>query len=797
MKKTYHFSVRELVEFVLRAGDIHSSGSGKLDHERAVLGTRIHRRIEKQLEKKGCLTEIFLKYERDLAEFCFHVDGRADAIQPDSQRPVIIEIKSTDLEPDRLSEELYPLHWSQALCYAYIYCEAHHYAVCDIKLIYCNIETFQTREFIKAYTFTDLEIFFLDLVEQQVRFIELMFHWQITRNQSLTALKFPFGDYREGQRELAVAVYKTIKSSNKLFAEAPTGIGKTMSTMFPALKAMGEDRYDKLFYLTAKTTTRTLPKQAVDILKEKSELKLITTILYAKEKICANAKMLCNPEDCPYAKGHYDRVNAAIFDALSVGDTTVFDMETIRRYADRHTVCPFEFVLDLSLWSDCIICDYNYVFDPKVYLRRFFGEDGRSERFVFLIDEAHNLADRAREMFSVSIEKPDFMDMRQYTKDIYPQLSDALGAVNRHLIQKGKQETVEILGKAYVFSQQNDETLVELVSDAVAASGVFLEEHPRDAFYERYLQLYFGMTFYLKISELYDNNFCSYYQKEGSDGIYKILCLDPSTQLKKSFEKAVSSILFSATLIPMQYYFHLLGGGDTDNRLSLPSPFVPENRCILSATDIASSFKKRELYYEKTADYIYKVYLAKPGNYIAFFPSYKYMQIVEEIFRIKYPGVETILQSRGATDTEREDFIASFRDDAAQQRVGFCVLGGVFSEGIDLKGNRLIGAVLVGVGLPQISVDRELIKEYYDFKARENYEVLQGFDYAYVYPGFTKILQSAGRVIRSEEDRGVIILLDERYHTQKYLDIFPNEWKNIRYVQIEDIDNILKEFWND
>ena len=794
MKKTYHFSVRELVEFILRAGDIFSGGRGRLDNERAVLGTRIHRKIEKDLQANGKLVEVFLKYETSFPEFDLTVDGRADAIEPSIDKPVIIEIKSIDLELAKLTEDYNLLHWAQALCYAYIYCLQNKYEKCSVKLIYCNIETFATKEFIKDYTFDELEVFFSDLLKKQLQFLYLLHNWIAVRDESLKELKFPFDKYRDGQRQLAVSVYKNIKSGNKLFAEAPTGIGKTMSTIFPSLKAMGEKLCDRIFYLTAKTTTRMLPKQAVEVLREKSGLKLITTTLYAKEKICKCASVLCNPEDCKYANGHYDRINNAILDALA--SATMFDMDKIHELSEKHSVCPFEYALDLSLWSDMIICDYNYVFDPNVYLRRFF-EEGNTDRFVFLIDEAHNLADRAREMFSISLEKRDFMDFKNYLKNDFPMLSNALSEVNKHFIAKGKQETIVVLEKEYVFSQENDIHLTELITDVITASGEFLEEHPKNEDYDRYLQLYFDMVFYIKISEMYDSNFCTYYRHEGSDGFFKVLCLDPSVQLKKSFEKSVSSVLFSATLIPMKYYFGLLGGADTDNTLMLPSPFVPENRCIISATDISSSYKKRELYYEKTADYIYKTFCAKPGNYISFFPSYKYMQTVYEVFKIKYPDVDTIIQNRKSTDAEREAFIDSFKDDEEQARVGFCVLGGVFSEGIDLKGNRLIGTILVGVGIPQVNIERELIKEYFDYKARENYEALQGFDYSYVYPGFTKILQSAGRVIRSEEDRGVIVLLDERYNSQKYVDIFPSEWQGVQFTDIKGVDGILKEFWQE
>lgn len=794
MKKNYHLSIRELVEFILREGDIDSSGGGRLSNERAVLGTRIHKTVERRLEKLGYISEVALKHERSLEEFDISFDGRADAIKPDINNPVIAEIKSTDTELERITESYNKLHWAQAECYAYIYCRDNEIEKCDIKLIYCNIESFASKEFTKSYTFNTLREKFEKIEKEYLNFIYLLFNRHKARNISLKNMKFPFESYREGQRKLAVSVYRAIKSGIKLFAEAPTGIGKTMSTLFPALKTMGEELCDKIFYLTAKTTTRTLPKQAAEILKEKSGMDIISVTLYAKEKICKCAKPLCNPEDCKYSRGHYDRINQAVFDAIA--SENILDMERINAYADKYTVCPFEYALDLSLWSDLIICDYNYAFDPNVYLRRFF-EEGNTERFVFLVDEAHNLADRAREMYSVELDRKDFKYFGNYVKKLYPMLYRAIASANNYLRNKAKGELTEFFGDSYIFSTENDDTFYDLVSDIIAASGDFLDEHPKNEEYDKYLQFYFNLVFYIKLSDMYGSNFCTYYKHVEDGGIFKVLCLDPSPQLKKSFEKAAASILFSATLIPMKYYFNILGGADTDDKLSLPSPFVPENRCIISATDVSASYKKREFYYEKNADYIFKVFNGKRGNYIAFFPSYKYMHTVYEIFKIKYPDVDTVMQSRSATDKERDEFIESFRDDGFQERVGFCVLGGVFSEGIDLKGNRLIGVVLVGTGIPQISVDKELIKEYFNSKSRNNYEELEGFNYSYVYPGFTKILQSAGRVIRSEEDRGVIVLLDERYNTEKYLSLFPAEWKDVHFVRMDEVEDILKDFWRD
>ena len=793
--KDYNISVRELVEFTLRTGNLDSTNSSySMSNERAVLGTRIHCRIEKKLAENGSVLEVMLSDKVKYNGFNINISGRADAVNTSGSTVVIEEIKSTETDLNLIESDYNFLHQAQAMVYAYMYNLKFPQDKYDIKLIYCNIETENTKEFVYHFTSDELSDFYNHVVNQYMQFIMFIHNWKAIRNDSIKNVKFPFPKYRDGQRELAVSVYKTIKSENKLFAQAPTGTGKTMSSIFPALKALGEGLCDKIFYLTAKTTTRALPRDAVNILmsSEDKPLKLISTTLYAKEKICPCEETVCEPEACPYAKGHYDRINKALLDALK--NEKMFDREAILEYAEKHHVCPFEFALDLSIWSDFIICDYNYVFDPSSYLRRFFSDAASPGNFVLLIDEAHNLADRSREMFSASLNKRPVLEMKRYTKEIYPGLSRALSAVNKYFIDKSKEKKVKVLDKEYYVSRESDAELNELVEEALLKARDFLDDHPKDDKYEEFLSLYFQMLFFTKIYDMYDEKYCTYIEQGYDDMAIKYYCLDPSRQLSRIFEKVRASVLFSATLMPMDYYFNLLGGNEFDRRLVLGSPFIRENKCIIAAEDISSTYRQRDYYYEKNADYIFRAFSARAGNYIAFFPSYKYMSMVFDIFKAKYPDVCTIIQEKGYTDEKREEFIKKFSPETGG-KIGFCVLGGVFSEGIDLKGDSLLGVIIAGVGMPQVCVERELIKEYYNYISAENYEAPNGFNYAYVYPGFTKILQAAGRVIRDENDRGIIMLLDSRYSEERYSMLFPDDWYPVIYTKFEKIDDILIDFW--
>lgn len=770
-------SVRNLVEFVLRSGDIDSRFTGR---SRALEGTKIHKKIQKTY-KQNYSAEVSLKYIIEYNNFLLTVEGRADGIINENNSITIDEIKTTTNQLETIDENYSPLHWGQAKCYAYIYAKNNNLSQINIQLTYYQIDTDEIKYIKKTFNIDELKQFFDDLIERYFVWAQLSYDWIVERDNSIKKLDFPYGAYRKGQRELAVSVYRTITSGKKLFAQAPTGIGKTISTLFPAIKAMGEGYTSKIFYLTAKTITRTVAEEAFEKMREKG-LRIKTATLTAKEKICFKENPQCNPVKCEFAHGHFDRVNDAIMDILKHED--VFSRVNIEKYAEKHNICPFEFSLDLVLWSDVIICDYNYVFDPNVYIKRFFDE-GRND-YTILIDEAHNLVDRSREMFSAEIYKKPFLQLKKSIRDESPKIAKALNKINRFMLNM-KRLCKE---KNYYISKEGENEIYGILREFINVSEEYLIKHEQTEVYEELLKLYFDSLKFLKISEFYDDTYVTYAEIADEDVKLKLFCLDPSNLLSEILKKAKASVFFSATLIPIDYYRTILGGNTDDKLMYLSSPFNINNRCLLIADEVSTRYQDRENSYMQIIKYIKAVINRKQGNYIVFFPSYQYMNIVYDMFKAECPEVDVHIQKPMMTEEEREEFLGLFEPNSDRSILGFCVLGGIFSEGIDLKHDRLIGAIIVGVGLPQICLERDIIRDY--FQNKNNL----GYEYAYMYPGMNKVLQAAGRVIRSENDRGVILLIDERFTYQSYLKLFPKEWFPYKRVNYRNINRYLDDFWN-
>lgn len=771
-------SVRDLVEFILRSGSIDSSFIGS---NRAVEGTRIHQKIQRSF-KEGYESEVVLKYTVNYKDFLLTVEGRADGIIHQNDMVIIDEIKTTTAPLEMIDEHFNPLHWAQAKCYAYIYAEQYHIEDTNVRLTYYQLDLDEIKYIDKCFSFDELKTFFQTITDEYYKWAKKTFDWNVEKIAAIKDLKFPYEDYRKGQREMAVAVYKTIENEKNLFAQAPTGIGKTISAIFPAIKAMGEGHTSKIFYLTAKTITRTAAQDAFSIMREKG-LKLKYIILTAKEKICFNGETICTPEECIYASGHFDRVNAAIDDILSNEDE--LSREIIEEYAKKHKVCPFEFSLDLTLWADAIICDYNYVFDPSVYLKRFFMDRGGD--YTVLIDEAHNLVDRSREMFSAELYKRPFLDLKRMMKEESPKISKELGKINKFMLDMGK-----LCGEnGYFIVKEPHEKIYALLKTFMHLSEEYLLKHKDGEVYEKLLQLYFDCVSFTRIWELYDERYTTYVEKTDDDVKIKLFCLDPSYQLREVLKKCRASVFFSATLLPMGYHRNILGGSEEDYGIYLDSPFSIDNRRILIADNISTRYRDREQSYGVIADYIKAVISAKAGNYMVFFPSYQYMDAVYDVFIERYSGINAYAQLPGMTEKEREKFLEFFRPNPEESGIGFCVLGGIYSEGIDLKYDRLIGVIIVGVGLPQICLERNIIREY--FEKSQNL----GYAYAYMYPGMNKVLQAAGRLIRSEEDKGIILLIDDRFKYQSYQRLFPKEWFPYMRVNELNIDRCIKNFWRE
>lgn len=778
-------SVRNLVEFVLRSGDLTSGFSSS---SRALEGSKIHRRIQKaqgseyqaevhlvqKVEQKGCFLEI---------------SGRADGIIIGRDRPeqvIVDEIKSTTKQLELIEERDNPLFWAQVKCYAYMYAQQHDLKMIEIQLTYCQFTTGEIKYFRREYSFAELADFFEDLVKRYFDWAERLRDWGKLRDDSVGHLEFPFSSYRTGQRQLAVAVYKTISARRRLYAQAPTGTGKTIATIFPAVKAMGMGLSEKIFFLTAKTVTRSLAEEAFDKLRL-GGLRFKTVTLTAKEKICFTPGAACTAEECEYARGYFDRVNAALID---MWETDAFIRETIEEYASRHNICPFELSLDLSLWVDGIICDYNYVFDPRVYLKRFFNENGGE--YCFLIDEAHNLVDRARVMFSAELTKQPFLELKRILKSALPKLAKAAGGINSSLLRIGKLcggfgETVD---KDYLVNKEAPQEIFPLLRKFLGQAEEWLMLNEQGNFKDALLEAYFAVYAFMRVAEYYDERYSTYVEKIGNDVKIKLFCVDPSYLLRQVLERGRSTIFFSATLTPLDYFSQILGGEAEDGKMAVESPFSRENLCLLVAENISTTYKARAQTYDAVVECIGLAIGEKAGNYLVFFPSYQYMREVYSRFCSQYPTVKVICQTSGMKEEERATFLNSFAPDAEDTLVGFAVMGGIFGEGIDLTGERLVGAVVVGVGLPQVCLERDIIRNFF------NEHNGQGFEYAYTYPGMNKVLQAAGRVIRTESDKGLVLLIDERFGYARYKRLFPQEWCGA--VSVRDgkgIAKVTQLFW--
>ena len=851
-------SVRSLVEFILRSGDIDNRKAASPENAMQE-GGRIHRMIQRRMGP-SYQAEVSLSHAYDAGAYAIIVEGRADGIITESVREAlpqtaieekpdgspetrlavtpgqeqsvqkltvtIDEIKGTYHDLKKMKGPV-PVHLAQAKCYAYIYATQKKLSDIRVRMTYCHIETEEIRYFHEEYLYEELQAWFEELMGQYRKWADYQFAWQKRRQESLKKMEFPF-PYREGQKELAAYVYQTIYHKRKLFIEAPTGAGKTISTVFPALKAMGEGMCERLFYLTAKTITRTVADDAIALLR-KQGLQLKSVILTAKDKICFMRRFSgslpateqenraadrerrdsarvdgpeCNPVNCPYAKGHYDRVNEAMYDLLTHADN--FSREQIEAYAEKYQVCPFEMCLDMSLFADAVICDYNYLFDPHVYLRRFFAEGVRGE-YIFLVDEAHNLVERGREMYSALLCKETFLELKKTVRSYDERIAKNLDKCNREMLALKR----ECEGCRVV---EETDALVRALVRLGAAIEDYLEDHEDSPVRADILSFYFEVSHFLEMYELADENYVTYSElREDGSFIVKLFCVNPAGNLRNCMRRGRSTILFSATLLPIQYYKTLLGAEEGDYEVYAKSVFRSDKLGLYIGSDVTSRYTRRgDAEYYRIAAYIHNIIEKRQGNYMVFFPSHAFLQRVFEIYRDYFNAegtVECILQESHMSEESREAFLNRFRGNGdcdlqsliqmdiemeeERSLLGFCVMGGIFSEGIDLKNDSLIGAIIVGTGLPQVCNERELLKKYFDGWG-EN-----GFDYAYRYPGMNKVLQAAGRVIRTVDDFGVVALLDERFLSPAYQRLFPREWQERAVVTVDQIGRKVERFWDE
>lgn len=814
---TLRISVRSLVEFVLREGNIDNRTGGSVDIKLMQEGVRMHKKIQRSM---GSVyrAEVSLKLSMPMETksgiaYEMKLEGRADGIIGDvedcengEKQPVssvtIDEIKTIQQDVDKMDNVVY-VHKAQAMVYGYIYSLQHELENITIQMTYCNPETEKIKRFSETFSFLQIKQWFLELLERFTRWSDFIFEEREKRQKSIQSLAFPFA-YREGQKSLVVSVYKTIEESGNLYIQAPTGVGKTISTVFPAVQAMGQNYVDKIFYLTSKTITRTVAEETFDILRDNG-LKLRTVTLTAKDKICHLKERDCNPLACQYAQGHFNRVNDAVYDLVT--HESVINRDIIVEYSVKHNVCPFEMSLDVSYWCDGIICDYNYVFDPNASLKRYFGEGNKGD-YVFLVDEAHNLVDRARTMYSAALKKEDFLKVKKEIKDKDVKLAKSLERCNKELLQyKRLCENCREVDSLGMFPMAL-ERCMNLMS-------IYMEQNRKQRIEEDLVELFFQIRHFLNMYEVMDEKYVVYTEHDkNNDFLLHLFCVDPSGNISSRLAQGKSSVFFSATLLPVNYYKNMLSGNREDRAVYANSPFDTENRRIIIGRDVSSRYTRRNRdEYMKICRYIYETVQGHSGNYMVFFPSYKYMETVFELYMSEYPaneinlsdlsknayeeeylisdGINVIMQKTAMKEQEKEFFLRIFgmRRDASV--VGFCVTGGIFSEGIDLKEDSLVGAIIVGTGLPMICRERNLLRDYFDRNQ------IDGYAYSYIYPGMNKVLQAAGRVIRTDCDKGVIVLLDDRFTNAEYEMLFPREWTELYPATKETIGKLVRAFWKE
>lgn len=822
-----NISVRGLVEFVLRSGDIDNRRGVNIENAMQE-GSRIHRMIQKSMGENYS-SEVLLRYKYDTGRYFINIEGRADGIiyeeikQPEAAENQLLsqevmsqitidEIKTVAKSLEKITAPV-AVHLAQAKVYAYIYLVQNGLEFIRVRMTYCNVETEEIKYFYEEYAAEEIKSWFNHVMEEYIRWADFQYDWSLKKIKSVKNLQFPF-EYREGQRELAVSVYQTIRQKKKIFIEAPTGVGKTLSTVFPSVKAMGEGLSEKIFYLTAKTITRTVAEDTFSLLRGKG-LNIKTLTITAKDKICPLENRECNPVNCPFAKGHFDRVNDAIYKAITEYDA--IDRNVISTVANQYQVCPFEMSLDISLFADAIICDYNYVFDPHASLKRFFT-DGMKNNYTFLIDEAHNLVERGRDMFSAVLYKEDMLELKRKVKavlddqplkhelkvpSVAARLVKALERCNRELLSLKRQcDSCIVLESADQFTG--------LVESLYTVMDQFLENEDDSPIRKEVLEYYFEICHYLMIYEKLDKNYVVYCELQQDERfMIKLFNVNPCNNLKDAMSKGRSSVLFSATFLPIQYYKNLLGGDAEDYETYAKSTFDNNHRGLFIARDVTSKYTRRnDVEYHKIASYIFEAVNAKPGNYMVFFPSHAFLASVLKHYQDSFfdeRDTELVVQEEYMNEEMREEFLAKFDGGSTGKElmakeeidvvrpkkslVGFCVLGGIFSEGIDLKKDSLIGCIVVGTGLPMVCNEREILKDYFDD------ENSSGFDYAYRYPGMNKVLQAAGRVIRTSEDVGIVTLLDDRFMQPGNKRLFPREWNNYVLVNNSTFAEEVANFW--
>ena len=774
MKRTY--AVKEVATFLYSSGDLTNEF---FQNHSQIDGKKAHQHLQR-LYNDDSKKEYYIKYTFDFLEDEITIHGYIDGVLLIDGNVVLEEIKSTREDLKNIDLDYHKEHLAQLKLYGYLYGLLNEMDRIDLRLTYISVDDYKTKYFNISYPLSELEDFFFNSIRDYTRWHQILSDASNLKLDTLRNITFPFQNKRKGQNELMKATYLTMESNSILYAIAPTGIGKTMATIFSTLKSMKKAN-EKLFYLTAKTIGREVAIDSFRMLQSKG-LKLHAIVISSKAKSCASGMAHCDPDKCPYAKGYFSKLRQAIEDIYN--NEILYTQERVFEYAMKYGICPFEFSLDLSYFCDAIICDYNYVFDPKAHLIRYFDDSEYLPKI--LCDEAHNLVDRSKDMYSAELdsllplrieEKLSSYDntITKTVKSFYNELKKYEELINEDL---------------FFYSHMLDDSLISTLRSLIQKSELVLADNKDIKDRDEILNDYFLIKDFVDTSEFYEDSHM-YIVKKIEDNHYQIIikCADASNFIYDTVKKKTKGIVFfSATLFPLKYYMDLLTKGN-GKYINLPSPFPQENLNLIIKDNVSTRYKDRESTIEDITLVIENLVNSKKGNYIAFFPSYKYIEMV--LNHINIEDSEVIIQRPNMDDKERDKIFNKFKN-TKKAHLGLFVLGGSFSEGVDFQGDLLNGVVIVGVGLPMVNIENNIIKEYFE----EKYGA--GFDYAYTYPGFNKVVQAAGRVIRSEKDRGVVILVDERYKYQIYKSLMPDFWSHrITLNNTNMIKNCIKAFYDD
>lgn len=752
MTAPIRLSVRALVGFSYFAPDILPFGASLMEEGRAA-----HLRRQ---ALSGAEREVALSWQGSEQGLDFVVTGRMDLYDAGQTPPLIEEIKRSG---DRPPEAPRPEHLQQALCYGYMLCLRDELPAVMVRVSYARTDGELTASFEERYEIERLREAFFALLKPFAAWQKKLLSLKEKRDISIEALPFPYPAYRPGQREMAAQVYTAIVRKKRLFAMMPTGTGKSAAVLYPALKAMGLKHTEQIFCLTARGTARLAMEKELRRMRAEG-LKAKALTLVAKEKLCPKTELRCDPAFCDRALGHYLRQQEALRSALRCA---AWDERTVRHLSQKHRVCPFEFSLALSQIADVVICDYNYVFDPRVNIRRMFDQ---VSQVSVLLDEAHNLPDRARDMLSGELSTPDLVLARRALgrshgrgNAVYRRMTDLLSAARE--IEEGAED-------------------LSSLRDAVEGLMDALRVRPEILLPSALIRSLLGLQDALKRQAEEPESYKLLIQPAGKERALTLLCLDFTPFLREAGARYQGFVCYSATLQPLRAMRDLLGGDQEDACFELPSPFPKENLLALQLS-VSTRYAHREQSAGEVAGAIRAMFMGRPGKYIAFFPSYGYLRQVAE----RLEDLPVSIQRSGMDEAARVDFLSRFTKDD-ESLLGLCVLGGVFAEGVDLPGLSLIGVCVVGVGLPQVSPRQEAIRR------RADDQGLSGFDIAYRYPGMHKVLQAAGRLIRSESDRGVLLLVDDRYRQRGYQRLLPDHIRPIPLREAAEIAPRLQDFWD-